>query len=118
MNSALHQASYSGLNLYFTSGLPSGLLRFCYFPVASPILDDLVLDGCMCLAASLPNGTATHYDLGYTAVHETGHWFGLYHVFQGLKALKLATMSTTRPYKGGDGGMPEGKGQLSGSDGP
>ena len=83
MKSALHQGSYSDLNLYFTSDLPGGLLGFCYFPVAAPTPDDLILDGCTCLADSLPNGTAPHYDLGHTAVHETGHWFGLYHVFQG-----------------------------------
>lgn len=83
MKSTLRQGSYSDLNLYFTSGLPGGLLGFCYFPLTEPTTEDLILDGCICLADSLPNGTATHYDLGYTAVHEVGHWFGLFHVFQG-----------------------------------
>lgn len=83
MKSALHQGSYSDLNLYFTSDLPNGLLGFCYFPLSSPSNKDRILDGCMCLADSMPGGTSTNYDKGYTAVHETGHWFGLYHVFQG-----------------------------------
>ncbi|CAK4031126.1 Extracellular metalloprotease [Lecanosticta acicola] len=83
MKAALRQGSYADLNLYFTSDLPDGLLGFCYFPVDSPTKQDRILDGCMCLADSMPHGSATHYDLGYTAVHETGHWFGLYHTFQG-----------------------------------
>lgn len=83
MKSALRQGSYADLNLYFTSDLAGGILGFCYFPLASPTSSDLVLDGCMCLASSMPGSTATNYDEGYTAVHEAGHWFGLYHVFQG-----------------------------------
>lgn len=83
MKSSLRQGTYADLNLYLTSDLPDGLLGFCYFPLASPTDEDLVLDGCMCLADSMPNGTATEYNLGMTVVHEVGHWFGLYHVFQG-----------------------------------
>ncbi|PIA98845.1 Extracellular metalloprotease [Cercospora beticola] len=83
MKQTLRQGSYSDLNLYFLSDLGGGLLGFCYFPLASPTSSDKILDGCINLAGSLPGGDATNYDEGYTAVHETGHWFGLYHVFQG-----------------------------------
>ncbi|KJX97822.1 hypothetical protein TI39_contig458g00001 [Zymoseptoria brevis] len=74
MKSALHQGSYADLNLYFLSDMPSGLLGFCYFPVADPTNADRINDGCMNLAGSLPGGSAEDYDMGMTAVHETGHW--------------------------------------------
>lgn len=83
MKQALHQGSYSDLNLYFLSDMPDGLLGFCYFPVSDPSTSDRTVDGCMNLADSLPGGSASNYNLGMTAVHETGHWFGLYHTFQG-----------------------------------
>ena len=85
LKTALHQGTYEDLNLYFLSNLGNGLLGFCYFPIDDPSAQDLILDGCIILAGTLPgaNEFPGTYDLGLTAVHETGHWFGLFHVFQG-----------------------------------
>ncbi|GAB7366269.1 hypothetical protein MBLNU230_g7827t1 [Neophaeotheca triangularis] len=79
----LRQGTYADLNLYFFSRLRDGLLGFCYFPVPNPTSLERTLDGCVNAADSLPGGSFANYDLGATAVHETGHWLGIFHVFQG-----------------------------------
>ena len=84
MKEALHKGTYSDLNLYFLSNLGDGLLGFCYFPLDNPTAEDVLLDGCVILAGTVPGANEVpNYDLGLSAVHETGHWFGLFHVFQG-----------------------------------
>ena len=84
MKSSLRQGNYGDLNLYMVSDLVGSLLGVCPFPTVHNGNDDTFkLDGCMILAASMPGGEETDFNLGGTAVHEIGHWFGLLHVFQG-----------------------------------
>src|SRR5262249_29173027 len=69
-----------GLNLY-TANPDGGVLGWSTLPwylAASTSIDGVVI-----LFSTFPGGTAEPYNLGYTSVHEIGHWLGLYHTFQG-----------------------------------
>ncbi|KAM0801153.1 hypothetical protein BDR22DRAFT_211251 [Usnea florida] len=104
MKQALRRGSYSALNIYFQTNLSSPpytytaastLLGYCTLPTnvtytgpAGALVEyptvDYAADGCNVLASSMPKAPfpAYGYNLGKTAVHEVGHWFGLLHTFQ------------------------------------
>ena len=86
LKTALRQGTYSDLNLYFHTDLAGGNLGTCTLPSQVPAGSApsvYVSDGCNVNANTMPNGSMQAYNLGMTAVHETGHWLGLLHTFEG-----------------------------------
>lgn len=79
MKTALRRGTKSDLNVYSTGFVSSDLLGYATFPSSS----NLIEDGVVFAFDSMPGGAIRNYNLGYTLVHEVGHWVGLYHTFQG-----------------------------------
>lgn len=87
MKKQLRQGTYDTLNLYFQTDLSGGVLGRCTLPssIGNGKADPSVYvgDGCNINANTMPDGLMDGFNKGKTAVHETGHWLGLLHTFEG-----------------------------------
>lgn len=84
MKRKLHGGNAQTLNIYVNKprfpngGVLLGYARFPWQRAARPRLDGVTVN-----VAALPGGRASGYNQGDTVVHETGHWLGLLHTFEG-----------------------------------
>ncbi|HJQ68643.1 MAG TPA: zinc metalloprotease, partial [Blastocatellia bacterium] len=75
---ALHLGGATDLNFYTINDASSAWARFPWEYDADPALDGIVVPRTL-----MPGGGRPNFDLGDIAVHEVGHWLGLWHTFQG-----------------------------------
>jgi hypothetical protein len=108
MKKALRQGDLKTLNYYSTTAGP--YLGWAYLPgLTEPLqyLDGLVVDWESMYKTS--TRYENRYDLGFTAVHEVGHWFDLFHTFDGGCNANGDYVDDTPAMKVPTSGCPEGK---------
>ncbi len=82
----LHVGGTNELNLYISApstGTRRGGVVLGWSSMPWRAQSHLPEDGVTVNEGSLAGGGLRHYDQGDTAVHEIGHWLGLFHTFQG-----------------------------------
>lgn len=107
MKRALKRGGPQDLNVYTTSG--NIYLGWAYFPdIVGTELE--ILDGVVIDFRSLPGGEyGSQFSLGGTLTHETGHWLGLLHTFDGGCGTRGDLVSDTPAEREPTAGCPQGK---------
>jgi hypothetical protein len=84
---ALRKGDYRTLNLYTQKSVLQGndrYLGYCHYPTdVVPGSDAFFRDGCLIQFDTMPGFNAHALNTGKIAIHEVGHWFNLFHTFEG-----------------------------------
>ncbi|MBB4908096.1 zinc metalloprotease [Actinophytocola algeriensis] len=104
MKSATREGDAGVLNIWSTNTSYLGFATFPSWYAADPELDGVVIQ-----YGSVPGGNIANFNLGKTASHETGHWLGLYHTFQGGCSASNDQVSDTPAQRTSTSGCPAGK---------
>jgi hypothetical protein len=104
MKNATHEGNQRTLNIWSTN---TSYLGYATFP--EWYADDPKLDGVVIQYGSVPGGAITNFNLGKTATHESGHWLGLYHTFQGACSASNDQVSDTPAERTSTAGCPASK---------
>ena len=101
---ATRQGGVNALNIWLVDFKLLGVATFPWDYAKQP-----GADGIRVHYGSLPGGPIANYDEGKTATHEAGHWFGLYHTFQGGCTETNDEVADTPAQSGPTTGCPEGR---------
>ncbi|KAG6806371.1 hypothetical protein H0H92_011573 [Tricholoma furcatifolium] len=92
------QGGAGALNIY-TVRLSRNELGYSYFPDEWEKVG--LRDGVFINYETVPGGDLDNYNRGKSAIHETGHWLGLYHTFQPHTEEKKDKKDKTPPKRNG-----------------
>ena len=106
--SQTRQGAANALNIWLVDFAYLGIATFPWDYSKSPSIDGIRVN-----YTSLPGGSATNYNQGKTASHEAGHWFGLYHTFQGGCTSTNDEVGDTPAQTSATSGCPEGRDSCS-----
>jgi len=104
LKTATHEGDSRTLNIWSTNTSYLGYATFPWWYADDPELDGIVIQW-----GSLPGGPIANYNEGKTASHESGHWLGLYHTFQGGCSKTNDEVADTPAQKSATTGCPAGR---------
>ncbi len=108
LKSATHEGDSTTLNIWSTNTGYLGYATFPWWYAGDPELDGIIIQW-----GSLPGGPITNYNEGKTATHESGHWLGLFHTFEGGCAAPGDEVADTAAQSSPTEGCPAGRDSCS-----